>query len=118
MTTIFHITTSEEADAAAQAGSYAPQAFAVGGLHPLLVSASDPRRGKPALRSGERTSRCFEIDRGRLSCDVLDENLEGGTDLFPHVYGRLPMAAVVRVHPFPCGADGRFELPESVERTS
>ena len=53
----------------------------------------------------------MEIDRTRLACDVVDENLEGGTDLFPHIYGRLPMSAVVQVHPFPCGADGRFDDP-------
>jgi len=113
MTTIFHITTSEEADAAARAGWYTPRAFAVEGfihcsyLHQIREVANRRFLGRADLA-------LFEIDPGRLPCEVLDENLEGGTDLFPHVYGQLPMTAVLRVHLFPCGQDGRFELPESV----
>ena len=53
----------------------------------------------------------LEIDRTKLPCEVIDENLEGGADLFPHVYGRLPISAVVQVHPFPCGAAGQFDFP-------
>jgi uncharacterized protein (DUF952 family) len=56
----------------------------------------------------------LEIDRTALSCDVIDENLEGGVELFPHIYGRLPMSAVVGTHDFPCRSDGRFELPDDV----
>jgi uncharacterized protein (DUF952 family) len=41
---------------------------------------------------------------------VIDENLEGGTELFPHVYGRLPMSAVVEIHELLPSAEGRFEL--------
>jgi uncharacterized protein (DUF952 family) len=39
----------------------------------------------------------LEIDPSRLSCRIVDENLEGGVELFPHVYGRLPMSAVVGI---------------------
>jgi uncharacterized protein (DUF952 family) len=39
----------------------------------------------------------FEIDPALLSCKVIDENLEGGIELFPHIYGRLPMSAVTRI---------------------
>ena len=62
--------------------------------------------------SGRTDLVLLEIDRTKLACEVIDENLEGGTDLFPHIYGCLPMSAVVRIHPFPCGADGRFDLPD------
>jgi uncharacterized protein (DUF952 family) len=56
----------------------------------------------------------LEIDRDRLPCRVVTENLEGSTELFPHIYGRLPMSAVIAVHDFPCEPDGRFRLPSTV----
>ncbi|MDX8032196.1 DUF952 domain-containing protein [Lentzea sp. BCCO 10_0856] len=33
---------------------------------------------------------------------------------FPHVYGEIPVAAVLEVHDFPCQPDGSFVLPEAV----
>jgi uncharacterized protein (DUF952 family) len=114
MNTIYHITSSEEIESARQAGSYAPKAFAADGF----IHCSYPHQIHEVANRrfvGRSDLALLEIDRGRLSCDVLDENLEGGAELFPHIYGRLPMAAVVRVHPFPCRADGRFELPGSID---
>jgi uncharacterized protein (DUF952 family) len=39
------------------------------------------------------------IDPGLLDCPVRVENLEGGTEEFPHIYGPLPTTAVVAVLP-------------------
>jgi uncharacterized protein (DUF952 family) len=52
----------------------------------------------------------LEIDRTALTCPVIEENLEGGTELFPHIYGPLPMTAVARVYSFPCREDGSFDM--------
>jgi uncharacterized protein (DUF952 family) len=117
MNPIFHITTSAEAGSAAQVGSYVPKAFAVEGF----IHCSYPHQicnVANRLFVGRSDLALLEIDPRRLSCDVLDENLEGGTELFPHIYGRLPMTAVVRVHTFPCGPDGRFNLPAPLEPSS
>ena len=35
-------------------------------------------------------------------------------ELFPHLYGELPLSAVIRVHDLPLGADGRHRLPDDV----
>ena len=35
-----------------------------------------------------------------------------GGDLFPHVYGPLPLAAVRWVKPLPLGPDGQHVFPE------
>lgn len=35
-------------------------------------------------------------------------------DLFPHLYGDLPVTAVHRVAPLPLGPDGRHVLPEDM----
>jgi uncharacterized protein (DUF952 family) len=115
--TIYHITTSEEAGAAVRSGSYVPTAFVAEGfihcsyLHQVCAVANRRFAGRADLV-------LFEIDRARLSCDVIDENLEGGAERFPHIYGRLPMDAVPHVHPFPCGPDDRFELPDRLNRPS
>jgi glutathione S-transferase len=37
------------------------------------------------------------IDPAALVDEVRTENLEGGTELFPHLYGPLPLAAVTHV---------------------
>lgn len=50
------------------------------------------------------------IDRSRLDAEVRVENLEGGEDLFPHIYGPLPIAAVSLVESVPLDPDGRLTL--------
>lgn len=35
------------------------------------------------------------IDVGRIDAEVVDEPAPGWTELFPHVYGPIPVAAVV-----------------------
>jgi hemoglobin len=39
----------------------------------------------------------LEIDPSRLTAEVRVENLQGGTERFPHIYGPLPLQAVVQV---------------------
>jgi uncharacterized protein (DUF952 family) len=104
---IFHITSAAEAQAAAVSGTYTPTGFDREGFihssyeHQVLATANRLFRGRTDLV-------LLEIDPARLSCRVIDENLEGGAPLFPHIYGRLPMSAVVKVHAFPCSPDGSF----------
>lgn len=58
----------------------------------------------------------LEIDPARLTAKVVEENLEGGVEQFPHIYGPLPMTAVVKAHAFPCRADEGFDLPAGVAK--
>ena len=37
------------------------------------------------------------IDPNRVGLPVIAENLEGGEELFPHIYGPIPIAAVTEV---------------------
>ena len=62
---------------------------------------------------GQASLVILKIDPAKLTCDVIDENLMGGGELFPHVYGRLPMAAVVDQIDYPCKPDGSFDPPTS-----
>ena len=45
------------------------------------------------------------IDPEKLGAPVVDENLAGGDELFPHIYGAIPVSAVVEV--VPLVRDGR-----------
>ncbi len=38
-----------------------------------------------------------------------------GGALFPHLYGDLPLSAVLAVTPLPLGADGRHVFPETLD---
>lgn len=57
----------------------------------------------------------LEIDADRLAEPVRVEEAPGTGQEFPHVYGALPVAAVVRVLPFERDANGAFVLPPGVE---
>jgi len=54
------------------------------------------------------------IDTDRVEPAIVYENLEGGSELFPHIYGELNIEAVTGVAPFEPGSDGYFELPTGI----
>jgi uncharacterized protein (DUF952 family) len=105
---LFHITSALEAERARQLGEYAPQAFSREGFIHCSYGEQVIQVAN-RLFGGRADLVLLEIDPQRLSCPVVDENLEGGMELFPHIYGPVPMTAVVAVHPFPCDDRGRFQ---------
>lgn len=50
------------------------------------------------------------VDETKVNATVIRENTTGGTELFPHVYGRVPLQAVVWSEELRPGTDGRFDL--------
>ena len=52
----------------------------------------------------------LHVDAGRLGARLKWEPSRGGA-LFPHFYGALDLAAVIRVDPLPLSADGRHQFP-------
>ena len=107
MKRLYHITTRQEARAAESAGIYEPVAFAREGFIHCSYAHQVLAVGNRIFR-GRRELVLLEIDPALLGCKVVDENLEGGSELYPHIYGRLGMSAVVRIVAFPCDPDGRF----------
>jgi uncharacterized protein (DUF952 family) len=53
----------------------------------------------------------LEIDPELLDAEVRVENLEGGERQFPHVYGPVPVAAVVGERALPPDHAGRLVIP-------
>jgi uncharacterized protein (DUF952 family) len=113
---LFHITSEEELQAARAEGVYRPTAFAREGF----IHCSYRRQVVPVANRLFRSRQglvLLEIDPAHISSPIVEENLEGGTELFPHIYGPLPLTAVAHVHPFPCGGDGLFELSSGIPKT-
>ncbi len=104
---IFHITTGSQWSRASEAGSYEAESLAIEGFihcseeHQVARVANERFPGHEDLV-------VLHIAEGRLDAPVKRENLEGGSELFPHVYGPLPVNAVVKVSVFEPGPDGDF----------
>ena len=98
---------------AARVGHYEPAGFVSEGfVH--CSHAHQVKQVADAYFAGQRDLVLLEIDPSRVGCRVIEENLTGGAELFPHVYGRVRMAAVVSVRELSCDADGGFNLPCNV----
>ena len=55
------------------------------------------------------------IDPSRLQADVRVESLAGAYQRFPHIYGPLPIDAVVLARPVPVNSDGWLNVEQLVE---
>ncbi|GLS45811.1 DUF952 domain-containing protein [Methylobacterium brachythecii] len=53
------------------------------------------------------------VESGALGEALRFEPSRGG-DLFPHLYGDLPLSAVRSVEPLPLGPDGRHVFPDAL----
>jgi uncharacterized protein (DUF952 family) len=63
--------------------------------------------------AGQRDLVLVAIDAGALGAALVYEPSRGG-DLFPHLYGPLPMSAVRTVHDLPVGPDGHHVFPKGM----
>lgn len=106
----YHIASRAEAESALRRGEYIPADFEKDGFIHCSYSQQIPLVANFRFR-GCSGLVLLKIDRSRLTCRVIDENLEGGAELFPHIYGPLPREAIVDVLDFPCKSDGTFEFP-------
>ncbi|WP_240540097.1 DUF952 domain-containing protein [Salinarimonas soli] len=63
--------------------------------------------------AGQENLVLVAVDAARLGEALRWEPSRGGA-LFPHLYGPLPMAAVLWVRPLPLGAGGAHLFPEDM----
>jgi uncharacterized protein (DUF952 family) len=109
MPIIFHITTRNAWDRAASDGDYRPDAFPVDGF--IHCSTTDQVIQVANIRfRGQKGLVLLSIDTDKVRAQIVYENLEGGQQLFPHIYGELNLDAVVQVSEFGPGDDGYFQL--------
>ncbi len=95
---ILHITTPADWERAQRDGSYTADSLQTEGF----IHCSESQQVAWVVNrhfKGRTGLILLHIDRSRLDADVRYENLEGGEQLFPHVYGAIPVSAVVKVTP-------------------
>jgi uncharacterized protein (DUF952 family) len=112
---ILHLATAPAWDEAVRDGVYKADSLASEGF----IHCSTTQQVIPVANRLFRNRRdlvLLQIDTAQVDAAVRYENLEGGTELYPHIYGPLPVSAVVRATPFSPDADGAFTdgqlLPE------
>ena len=110
---IYHITSLKEWEASKSRGKYAPQGFAKEQFihcsyrHQLLAVAHRFYKEQNGLV-------ILVIESSKMNSSLVEENLEGGLELYPHLYGLLPTDAVSKVVAFDCDANGEFTLPDEL----
>jgi len=107
---ILHITTEADFTAADPAVGYVDPSLATEGFihcstpEQVLIPANERFGGRDDLV-------LLVIDPARLTAELVYEDCYESGMAFPHVYGPIDIASVVRIVPFPCSADGTFTLP-------
>lgn len=107
---IYHISNQIEWDQARSAGSYRADSLASEGF----IHCSTREQILPAgvrFYKGRQDILLLAIETDLLASAVKYENLEGGENLFPHIYGPLNLDAVRATTPFPPNPDGTFDFP-------
>ena len=108
MTRIFHLTAAATWADARRAGVYTADSLATEGFIHCSTAGQVVWVANNRFR-GRRDFLLLHIDSDRLSAPVKYENLEGGTQLFPHIYGPLNLDAVIEVTPFQPDEAGAFD---------
>lgn len=111
MTMIYHITTAADWEAGQTQGRYTVESLSSEGfihcskLEQVVATANRHYPGRRGLL-------LLAIATERVLAEIREENLSGGSELYPHIYGPINLDAVSAVLPFEPDADGRFnDLP-------
>ena len=111
MSIIFHIANRGVWEQGQKSGSYRPEMYAADGF--IHCSTAGQVIPVANLRfRGQLNLVLLAIDSERVGQEIRYENLEGGLQLFPHIYGELKPEAVVRVSELVPDVEGFFEMPE------
>lgn len=111
---LYHITSQREWHDAHKSGQYLPQGYTQDGF---IHASFREQVLKTAARfySGKRGLALLKIDSEKIPAEVKVENLDGGAEEFPHIYGPLPVAAVLAAAEFTEDQPGLFTFPECLE---
>jgi len=108
---IYHLATEEDWQAASSSGVYRPESLQTEGF----IHCST---GKQVVQTANRFFRgrmdlvLLGIDEHMFQEHLRYENLEGGEELFPHVYAPFPLEDILEATPFLPSHDGSFSFPQ------
>ena len=111
---VYHITEHETWQKAHQAGFYEPANFATDGFIHMSTRGQVIRTAN-RFYAGRKGLVLLAIDPQLVTSAIIYENLEGGSEPFPHLYGRLNLSAVIQALDFPPAQDGSFHLPAALQ---
>lgn len=114
--TIYKICTAAEWREAERAGAY--RGSAVDRRDGFIHFSTAAQAAETARRhfADQRDLVLVSIDAGALGERLRYEPSRGG-DLFPHLYGDLELAAVIRVEPLPLDDEGKHLFPPHLPST-
>ncbi len=107
---LLHIISDEDLRAARCVGVIAPDSLATEGFvhcsfgEQVLIAANERYRGRSDLV-------LVGLDPDRILQKLIVEDSYATGHRFPHVYGPIPVEAIVTVVRFPPNPDGTFALP-------
>lgn len=111
MTQIHHIALVADWLAAVAAGEYRVSTLGRTLEQEGFIHCSRPEQVEPTLRrfydDVSEPLVLLTVDTSRLGTPVVDEEVPGG-EVFPHVYGPIPAAAVTAAVPLRRGEDGAW----------
>lgn len=104
---IYHLTSAATWSAAVAAGTYAPPSLASDGFIHCSTASQYLATANLYFR-GHTDLVLLSIDEAGLPVRYEPPVGSSRPELFPHLYGPLPIPAVVAVTPLRCLADGSF----------
>lgn len=107
---IYHITSRKLWEEGQVKGFYVPEAYAEEGfIHASTAQQVEGSANK--FFKGQSDLVLLYIDETKVKPKLIFENLMGGSNLYPHIYGHLNLDAIVRVVSYSAGPDGVFRSP-------
>ena len=104
---IYHIAERSVWVSCSDKETYEPKEFETDGfIH--CANLTQVENGAQSYFEGQGDLVLLVIDTDSLESEVIYENLGGGEELFPHLYGELQTAAVIEVVSLNWGPEGEL----------
>jgi uncharacterized protein (DUF952 family) len=111
---IYKIVSADLWQAAEKAGTFAGAGIDLADGYIHLSTGVQAKRTAELYFHGQPNLLLVAVDGESLGEPLKYEPSRGG-DLFPHLYGTLPLTSVLWVKPLPLDADGNHIFPETME---